>query len=541
MTAGETQATGHRPGRVLLDRVSGLARLEPRQADRLALAVLAAMMAAFFVVIFTLALLRYLNFRDSGVDTAIFDQVVWLFSRFRAPYSTIRGMTIFGDHMNPVLALLAPVYWLRAGVPGLLGVQTAVLASGAVPLYLVAKSRLSGRVIPLVVAGAYLLYPALQHVGLFDFHPEALAVGFLLFAFLAIERGRTGWFYLMCALAVLCKEDMALAVLLMGLLAFLRYDRRAGKVVMIASGAWFLLAVLLFIPLFGPEGFQYTGRLSAFGDSPLEVVRNLLFNPGRVLGVLATRANLRYLFDLLVPTAFMGLLAPLMLLPALPAVAVNLVSDFPGQQTIFYQYTVAIIPFVFMAVVVGLDRLRQWLEGAKRARAVMAAAGGLLVLSALAGSFYLGPGPLGETWNMAKYRGDAHIEVIREGVDLVPPGASVSSQVYLLPHLSERQEIYMFPNPFIDLVDDRYYRSLDPGERRFMWPGGVYRRREPGYDPLSHPVPEVDYVALARGVSPWPLEEEQYLKMVDRLLEEGSFDPVYDREGVLILRRKGLN
>jgi len=191
-----------------------------KRNDRIFIVLLMVLIAGYLATFITLTLLRYYNFRGSEFDTAIFNQVIWLLSRFKGAFSTIRGMNLFGDHMAPILFLLTPIYWLKGNAPALLTVQTVVLSIGAVPIYLLAKDKLDSRWVALGLAGAYLLYPALQYVNLFDFHPEALGLVFLLFAFLAIERKRFVWFYVLCVLAAICKEDMVLAVLVLGIVVF---------------------------------------------------------------------------------------------------------------------------------------------------------------------------------------------------------------------------------------------------------------------------------------------------------------------------------
>ena len=525
-------------GNALKPQGAGGLDLSERGKDRLFLAAVLLMIAGYFALFATLSLLRYQNFRCAGVDIAIFDQVLWLMSRFKGVTSSIRGMNLFGDHFAPVLFLLVPLYWIKGSVTALLLLQTAALALGALPLYLLARDRLASRWVALAVAGAYLSYPALQHMNLFDFHPEVLALCFLLFAVLALERRRFAWLYVLCLGAVICKEDMALAVFVLGLLTYFKYDRRAGRIITAGAALYFLVAVFLLIPRLGPEGFQYSSRLSNFGNTPLEAAKNMVLHPGRTFDILATRQNLRYVFDMLVPVAFLCLLSPAFLLPALPAFLINMISDFAGQHTIHFQYTAAIIPFVFVALVFSLKKVQNWTEGAFRQRFVMGALAFVLVACALAGAFYLGPSPVAETWTLAKYKSDPHVEVIRDGLSVIPAEARVSAQIYLLPHLSEREKIYMFPQPFIDLADRKYYRSLPEEQRKFMWPG-IYRRLEKGADPSKYPVPVVDYVALDRGTDPWPLSREQYDRMAGRLLDGGEFSPVFDRNGVLILKRKG--
>ena len=496
-------------------------------------------MAAYTALFTTLCLLRFSNFRASNLDTAIFSQAIWLMSRFQAPVSTIRGMNLYGDHFSPILVLLVPLYWLRGNVPALLTAQTVALAAGALPLYLLARDKVGSRPVAFAVAAAYLTYPALQYLNLFDFHPEAIGLTLLLFAVLAADRRRFGWFYACCAGAAMCKEDMILAVLVLGVVVYFLYDRRAGKIVAAGSLLYFLLTVFVVLPALAPVGYQYSGRLGLFGETPLEALKNMLLRPLRTAGILATRQNLRYVFDLLLPAAFLSVFAPVYLLPALPAFVINMVSDFEPQHTIAFQYTAAIIPFVFIAVVFGLRRIKNWTEGGFRAGKAVGAVAVIMVLCALGANVYYGASPLSGGWRSAAYTSDEHIDDIREGLSLIPPDASVSAQVFLLAHLSEREKLYMFPEPFIDLADRGYLKGLDSEAARIIFPH-TWERRPAGAEPRGEPAPDVDYVALDRGTSVLPLPEDakQYQKIVGRLTGEGGFEKVFDRGGVLILKKR---
>ncbi len=508
---------------------------ETRKA-RIFIALLLVMVAAYIATFLTLSLLRYSNFRGSSFDTAIFNQVIWLLSRFKAPVSTIRGMNLFGDHMAPILFLLAPLYWVRAEATVLLTVQTIALGVGAIPVYLIAHRRLNSRWVALGFAGAYLLYPATQHVNLADFHPESLGLVFLLFAFYAIEKRKFSWFYVLCVLAAICKEDMVLAVLVLGIIVYFMYDKRAGKIVTFGSLVYFLASVLFLIPHFAPAGYQYSGRLRSFGKSTTEAVKNFFIHPRNTFNVLATRVNLKYVFDLLIPVAFLCAFAPVYLLPALPAFFLNIISDFPPQHTIGGQYTAAIIPFVFIAAIFGLKRFTKWSQGGFRSRSVALGVTAIVLACSIAGNFYLSPSPLSAEFRAASYGSDKHIRAIREGLDLLPADASVSAQTFLLAHLSSRERIYQFPEPFRYLLDRRTYNRLgemlstvQEDAERIVFPG-TYRMKDMGKS-IS---PE--YVVLDSG-SHFTLTRDVYNKLVSRLKSSAGYRSIFKKDGVQILKK----
>ena len=55
------------------------------------------------------------NFGTFGFDMGIYDQAIWLLSRFKDPFVTVRGLEYFGHHVNPITVLFVPAYCLGAG------------------------------------------------------------------------------------------------------------------------------------------------------------------------------------------------------------------------------------------------------------------------------------------------------------------------------------------------------------------------------------------------------------------------------------------
>ena len=516
-----------------------LASVSVRDRNRIFLGLVLLAIAIYVAVFGTLSILRFTNYRASGLDIGIFDQTIWLMSKFKGTTSTIRGMNLFGDHMAPILFFLVPLYWVKANVIGLLLVQTIALGLGALPIYLIARDRLGLRWPALALALAYLAYPALEYMNLFDFHPETLAVPLLLFAVLAVERKRFVWFYICCAGAAITKEDMALAVLVLALVVYFMYDKKTGRNVAIGAFVYFVAMVLLVIPRLGPEGFQYSGRLKLFGPTLKQALYNIVRHPRNTFRVLVTKMNITYTLQLLAPVVFLCLLAPVFLLPALPAFLINIASDFAPQHTITYHYTAALIPFIFVAVIFGLVRIKKWATGLVKLGKVLATVAVIVLVMTLTFNYFLGPSPIAESFAAKSYSADKHIDIINEGLSKIPKDAPTSAQIYLLPHLSDRKKIYMFPQPFILLADQSYFDKLDPEQRKYIWPN-TYRIREKGKAHKNVSIPSVQYVAMDTGTDRWPLDTAEYDRIVGRLLQNGRFTPIFDKDGVLILKRRGV-
>ena len=105
---------------------------------------------------------RHASFHTGAFDIGIFDQGVWLLSRFHDPFVTVRGLNLFADHSSFILLLVVPLYWLWDSPVVLLVTQTLAIGLAAIPLYLLARDLLGSAWLGVAVAGVFLLNPAIQ-------------------------------------------------------------------------------------------------------------------------------------------------------------------------------------------------------------------------------------------------------------------------------------------------------------------------------------------------------------------------------------------
>src|ERR1700689_3061750 len=99
-----------------------------RPVHVLAVGALTALAAAAYSAF---ALLRYYTFQTASYDLVIFDQAVRSYAHLRPGISIIKGVhngfgpdfSVLGDHWSPILAALAPLYWIRGSPQTLLVAQ----------------------------------------------------------------------------------------------------------------------------------------------------------------------------------------------------------------------------------------------------------------------------------------------------------------------------------------------------------------------------------------------------------------------------------
>ena len=149
-------------------------------------AVLVAGMTAYAAGFAALSVARHSAFVTGRFDLGNMVQAVWS----TAHGHPLRMTNLHGDqisrlaaHVDPILVLFAPLWWIWPSPNMLLVVQAALIGLGALPIFLLARKHLASARVGVGFALAYLLYPATGWLALNEFHPVALATPLLLFAF----------------------------------------------------------------------------------------------------------------------------------------------------------------------------------------------------------------------------------------------------------------------------------------------------------------------------------------------------------------------
>ncbi len=426
---------------------------------------------------------RHERFETGGYDLGIFDQGVWLLGQGFRPFSTIRGRDLFADHFQPALVLLAPLGALGVTPTALLILQSVLLAAVAPPLYALARRRGAAPPLALAVALLWLASPLTQWANLFDFHPETAVPVLLALAALQLDRGRNGRFVGLAVAASLFKEDVSLVFLGWGVLLALQGRRRLGLALAAGATLWFVLATQMMIPAFGGNLDYYSARFGGDRGSSLGAVfRSFLDHPLRAISDVSTPANAKVLMVLVLASGGLALLAPALLLPALPTVSANLLSAYSYQHELQFHYH--LIPAAFFAVASAhgagvLQRHRGRLARVGRTAPALLTSG-TLALAAL--------GPASQELRSVA---GPNQDVRERALALIPPDAPTAAAPLLVPHLAHRRDIYQLPEPFFSRPTNGEY-----------WTERQLRRR----------AQKVEWVVYElAGLDPWPRSQVQTL------------------------------
>jgi uncharacterized membrane protein len=482
-----------KPEAALARGQAGRNRLTVLRGGALARAIVAGGIVAFAAGFGTLAVLRHRAFESGRFDLGNMVQAVWSTAHGEPlEVTNLQGEQVsrLASHVDPLLAVFAPL-WLVWPSPSLLLVaQAVVVALGAVPVYWLARRHLGSQLAASAFAVAYLLYPPVQWLTVDDFHPVALACPLLLFAFSYLDADRIGPFAVFAVAAALSKEEIGLVVAGMGLwYALSRRRSWAGAAIAVLGSAWSVVAIAVVIPAAGDDGSDFYGRYEEVGGSPLGILERTVTDPWHVLSIAFDERGLEYLLDLVVPLAGLPLLAPAVLLVAVPELAINLLSSTATQTSIHFHYTAGIVPALFAASVLGAARIT------RRNNALAAPIGLGLCVVGIVASLLQGPVPD----RIGDYAQSEHDRLADQALDLVPPDSPVSATNSLGAHLSERRRVFSYP-----LARDAEWTVVD-------------ERRPSLGDRLNPPEAAARIAALRRDPS-WRI--------------------VFDRDGILVLRRR---
>ena len=370
-------------------------------------------------------------------DVGLYDQGLWLLSRFEAPFVTLMGRNLFGDHTSFILLPLVPLYWIVPGTGTLLVVQSMVIAAGTVPVFLFARRVLRSDALAWGFSVAWLAHPAVIGAGLENFHPDsfhALAVPLAVWA--ASER-RWRPYVIGVAMALLVKEDAFLVVVPIGAWVALTIDRRKGLWTMLAGFIAPIAAMYgVMQPLIGvPTRNAWRIPFGGVGG----FLRTTVTDPGAVLAHLVDSDRLLYLWQMGAPLLWLFLLSAGLAAVAVPVVALNVVSTYWYQHNVDYHYSIVVVPVLVMAAAAGAARM----DGRRRTVASVAVA-----VASIASSIAWSPHNLSIA-PMRLTSPDNPVVVAGLGMLRELPGDAVAS-VYdpLVPHAAHRRQIYFFPNPF---------------------------------------------------------------------------------------------
>ncbi|MFZ9158960.1 MAG: DUF2079 domain-containing protein, partial [Ilumatobacteraceae bacterium] len=322
-----------------------------------------AAMLLWMIVVGYMIVQRHNKFLTFDFDLGIHDQSLWLLSKGQW-WNTVCGLPVFGHHAMFMYYFLVPLVWLGGG-PNLWNLlQVAAVGLTAIPIFKLAQRKLANDWFALAFALAWLLSPTSAWLVQETFHPETMAIPFLV----------TGYFYavtrpdgspdevrrhniitgLWLLAAMLWKEDIAIAVMIMGFGLVFRGRRRFGWALCGAAALYFLVVGIWMVPSLAGDTSAYGMLYGRLGETPFDVVKSSIAHPTWMWERLDTNNALSYANRIQGPWAWAGALSPLTLLMAVPQFFINILTNASFTFEIRYHYQAVPLAVSALAAIDGV-------------------------------------------------------------------------------------------------------------------------------------------------------------------------------------------
>lgn len=331
-----------------------------------------------------------------GSDTGTFAQIVA--DAFGGMRNGVEAGSHFRYHWSPSLALLWPLVAMTRSALPLQLVQAAATVACAPLVAALARPYAEKRLAD-SLGLLTLLYPPLLALGFDEFHELGLFAPLALGLVLAADRGRWIWFAICAIVAIGLREDVALTLVVFGIVLIAIAARNTRPIIQAASeegrglldgvasvprrlaiagsalatGAAAALAAYYAIvtPQLGgwvPSHFY----VYPFADGPLALVVSPIAHPLQFSRAIFTFGRLTYVLEALVPLAFLPLRS-LWVLMALPGAAIVLLANSGYVWRMGDHYAALWIPWLLVATIAGVASLARRAGNRFAGRATLAA------------------------------------------------------------------------------------------------------------------------------------------------------------------------
>ncbi len=459
-------------------------------SDRSVKIMIAGAAVLFFLFSASVTVCRYLSYGSSTFDLGIFAQMFHYMKTTGLPLTTCERDTLlshFAVHISPIWYLMLPFYAIFPSPVTLQVLQSLVLASAVIPLYLLGKNLGLSRRAVLIICVCFCLFPALSGGQFYDVHENCFLTPLLLWMLYFFEKQKLLPMWGFAALTVLVKEDAAIYVAAVALYMLCgRKQYKQGGGLLLASVVWFFAATAL-LTRFGDgamTGSRFGPYLMDGETGMLAVVKNVFLNPGHLFFEIFRKEKIKFLLQMLLPLGFLPLFGKKIsrLILFIPLLLVNIMPDWPYQYSIFFQYVFGNIALLFYLSMLNLRDL----SGERRRFMLPLVTAFTLLLAVSQLSRY--------TDDIPRYiEKRESYQTVTEALEEIPDDASVSAHGFYLPHLSRREVLYDLSS---DLPAEYIVIDLRPGaEENAEQLANYYQVLSDRYEEIAH---EPKLVAIYR-------------------------------------------
>ncbi len=445
-----------------------------------------------------ISLVAHYNFRTTAFDLGIFNQALYQYAHLELGPNTIRQVPILlADHMELLMFLMAPFWWIF-GSYTLLVLQIVAVVFGAFGVYKVVEKESDEKWLSVVAALVFYMFFGVMAAVSFDFHNNVIGAMLLPWMFYFFSESRKFLFYICLMLFLFSKEYMALIGVFFGvsMLLFGEKENRKHALITIGLSALYFVFAMKMISYFNGGGYDHWHYLS-LGENSTEALKTIFTRPFYTFSLLFDNEVKRQTWIyLLLSGGAMAIFKPRYSFLMLPILAIKFFAD-ESKALVWthqYHYSIEFAPIVAIGAVLFVAGLK---KKAHRKYGAIALVGVNFILAL---TLHMHHTPKVHVLFKKQHYFTSYRGSVVEAIGLIPDDASVSAQNQLVPHLVDREQIFVYPRG----------------------------------------VEEADFVIFSVSeLKYWPFASEAELNRdrVERFEDNAGFEKVYDKDNVYLYER----
>ncbi len=418
---------------------------------------------------------RFWQYEVFYYNHGIFDRALWLVAHGQQPlidHTSQTPLHQLGDHFNPTLYLLIPLYWITSAYEPLIVIQNiSVVAAGAV-LYILSKKLLSdiagAELLRLGLLLSFLLFLGVQNVLISGFHPESLAMLLLALLFFTIEHKKWWWYTSVLVLFIGTKELFVGFGIGVGTLLWLRKHRWQGISTIVFCVLYTVITLRYIVPWFSGTTYLYQPTQLSLMSSVTQLVTPSI----KIKTVFLTLASFEFL--------------PLLYPPSWPILIQDFFIRFVLDDRQIWDLGAHYSAVISVALYYSSIKAVAWLQRFSWYQRLAWLHVGFIFTTALMMHWRL-RGPLGLAYNRAFYQNTVTMKFLDTLIDQIPNGKTVMTHNNLIPHLTHTNQVLLLRDDYFTLMPEVIALDIradqNPNNYWMASPEAIYTQllRDPNY------------------------------------------------------------
>ena len=364
------------------------------------------------------------------------------------------GSHWFSAHFTPIIYLTyVPAFAIWSNPYVIPISETLFITSSLIPLWLISKKYFNSDLSRLFIC-SFLFYPTIFYTNLYGTAYIELCIPLILWLFYFFEEKNNTLFILFLILCLMVREEVSLVTSFFGIYIMIKKRYLLGFVTILLSLIYFYIVLFVVMPSFMVnEGIANKTHIasiwySGWGDSPSEMIKNILLNPIETLSKILIPEKIGNFVMILIPLLFMSLGNILIFCIAIPNLALTFLSFSITHSSYILYYLSPSLPVFFYAAISGISKISNW--KVVNQNALIHA----ILVASISTTIFFGATPISIAfWNKdykvgnfytTNFHYSAYVELDRHVVakniiKLIPDDAVVSAEQHFLPLLYKKK------------------------------------------------------------------------------------------------------